>query len=212
MKITKFEHSCLLVEMPAPTNRTTLFDPGGMSETSLDVSALQSLDDIVITHVHGDHISMPLIKQLVAKFPQVRITSTPEVVAQLQSECIKASTDPAEGMTFFDSPHEQVEPLFPQPQQIGVHYLDVLTHPGDSHGFNETKAILALPITGPWGSTIKAVTLALELKPQHIIPIHDWHWRDEARQQFYNNFEVLFNKEGITFHKMINGEPLTIYL
>jgi L-ascorbate metabolism protein UlaG (beta-lactamase superfamily) len=205
MKITKFVHACLLVETP---DRVALFDPGSMSAPNIDIDSLDRLDDIFITHIHGDHMDIPFIKKLVAKFPEVRITSTEEVVKQLADEGIKASSTPPEGVSFFDSPHESVKPLFDPPQEIGIHYLDVLSHPGDS--FSETKEILALPVSAPWGSTIKALNLALELKPKHVLPIHDWHWRDEAREQTYGMFERILGEQGITFHKLQTGQPVEI--
>jgi L-ascorbate metabolism protein UlaG (beta-lactamase superfamily) len=210
MKITKFVHSCLLVEMPPPVNRTALFDPGVMSEGALDVDKLEFLDDIIITHNHPDHMSIPLIKKLVAKFPEVRITTTPEAAKQLEAEGIKATTEESTGIVFFDSPHEDVGPVYPQPEEIGVHYLDLLTHPGDSHSFNEAKTILALPMTGPWGAMIKAVNLGFELQPKYIIPIHDWHWSDDARNSTYNDMERLFKDKGITFFKMETGVPVVV--
>ena len=196
--------------MPAPQNRTVLFDPGMMSEASLNVDKLMYLDDIVVTHGHGDHLSLQLIKELVAKFPKVHITAPQEVVAQLEQENIAANSEPGNGMTFFSSPHENVEPLFPTPQQIGVHYIDLLTHPGDSHSFTETKAVLALPVTAPWGSTVKAVNLALALKPKYILPIHDWHWRDEAREQMYSAMTELFGAHNITFIPLKTGQPAVL--
>lgn len=208
MKITKLVHSCLLVEMPAPVNRTVLFDPGSYSP--VDVDKLEFLDDIVITHQHSDHMDVNLIKRLVAKFPEVRILGPDDVVSQLNALGINASTEPPEGMELFDSPHESVAPLFPQPDEIGVHYLDKLSHPGDSHSFRETRAVLALPVQAPWGSTIKAVNLAIELKPKYVLPIHDWHWRDEAREGMYGGIEQALAKEGITFLKLKNGEPVTL--
>lgn len=207
MKFTKYVHSCLLVETP---ERAALFDPGMMSEAALPVEKLDRLDDIVVTHEHGDHLSVPLLKQLVAKFPQVRITTTPEVVAALGQEGITARHTPPEGMVFFESPHEDVRPLFNQPEEIGVHYLDVFSDPGDSHSFTETKAILALPVTAPWGAAIKAIQLALELKPRYVLPVHDWHWSEEARQQMYGIFEQVLAKEGITFMKLETGRPVEI--
>ncbi len=210
MKITKFTHSCLLVEMPAPVNRTALFDPGSFS--TVDVGSLEYLDDIFITHIHGDHMDVELIKKLVAKFPAVRITTTPEAAAQLQEQGIQADVKAPEGVSFFDSPHEVIRPFFPvePPQEIGVHYLDKLSHPGDSHSFKETKAVLALPVQAPWGSTVDAARLALELKPKYVIPIHDWHWSDQARQSVYDRFEKTFGDAGITFIKAINGEPFVL--
>jgi L-ascorbate metabolism protein UlaG (beta-lactamase superfamily) len=210
MKITKFVHSCLLVEMPEPVNRTALFDPGSMSEEALDVDNLMYLDDIIITHEHGDHFSLPLVQKLVAKFPQVRITATEPVVQQLSAAGIKASSQESDGIKFFESPHESVEPMFPRPEEIGVHYLDLLSDPGDSHSFRETKQILALPVTAPWGATTKAVNLALELKPKYVLPIHDWHYRDEARTSTYDRLETVFAEHDITFCKLETGTPVVI--
>ncbi|HET7320658.1 MAG TPA: MBL fold metallo-hydrolase [Candidatus Saccharimonadales bacterium] len=210
MKITKLVHSCLLVEMPEPVNRTVLFDPGQMS--TVDVSTLQYLDDIVITHEHGDHIDVAVVKQLVQKFPEVRILTTGPVTEQLKGQGITATTEPPEGMELFTSPHENVQPLFPVPEQIGVHYLGKLSHPGDSLGFSEAKTVLALPVQAPWqkGTPVDAYIKAIELKPKYVLPIHDWHWRDEARESMYNNLEQAFAKEGITFLKLKNGEPVVL--
>jgi L-ascorbate metabolism protein UlaG (beta-lactamase superfamily) len=209
MKITKLVHSCLLVEMPAPINRTALFDPGAMSTVSVD--SLEYLDDIIITHGHYDHFDLGLVKRLVAKFPKVRITAPDEVVATLNTESIPATSADSDGIELFKSPHEYGAPYMPEPpQEIGVHYLGELTDPGDSHSFTETKQILALPIQAPWGSTLEAVRLASELYPKIIIPIHDWHWRDEARQQMYDRLESLFAEQGIRFIKPLNGEPFVV--
>lgn len=207
MKITKFVHSCLLVETP---DRVALFDPGVMSTPNIQIDTIGRLDDIFVTHVHADHLDTGFIKQLFEKFPQVRLTSTNEVVAALAKEGITASSQPPEGVTFFESPHENVKPLFPQPENLGIHYLDALTDPGDSHSFTETKQILALPITAPWGSSIRAVNLALELKPKHVLPIHDWHWSDQARQASYDQYEQILGEQGITFHKLQTGQPVDI--
>jgi L-ascorbate metabolism protein UlaG (beta-lactamase superfamily) len=209
MKITKYIHSCLLVETP---DRVALFDPGVMSTPAIDIEAITKLDDIFITHGHADHYDTEFIKKLVAKFPDLRITATPETVTQLGEAGITANDQPPPGIKLFDSPHESVKPLFPQPEEYGYHYLDSLSHPGDSHSFKETKAILALPITAPWGSTIKALNLALDLKPKHVLPIHDWHWRDEARQQSYDMFERILGEQDIKFYKLQTGQPVEVNL
>lgn len=210
MKITKFIHSCLLVEMPEPINRTVLFDPGMMSEEALNAHNFEYLDDIVITHEHGDHFYEPIIERMVKQFPDVRILGPEAVVAKLAEQGIAGIADPPEGMELFTSPHADVVPLFDHPAQIGVHYLDRFTHPGDSHQFKESKEILALPVQAPWGSTVDAVKLALELEPEHVIPIHDWHWSNEARSVMYDMLEGLFKQHGITFYKMETGRPIVI--
>jgi L-ascorbate metabolism protein UlaG (beta-lactamase superfamily) len=212
MKITKFVHSCLLVEMPAPVNRTVLFDPGIFSEEALRAHNFEYLDDIVITHQHQDHMQLPLIQWLVGKFPEVRILAPSDVVVQLTDAGITASTQPSDGLILFDSPHEVIRPFFDSepPDEIGVHYLDKLSHPGDSHSFRETKEILALPVQAPWGSPNNAVKLALELKPKHILPIHDWHWSEQARAASYSSMQDVFSGQGITFHPLQTGVPIVI--
>src|SRR5262249_21273304 len=125
MRITKFGHSCLLVEMPGPDGRSALFDPGVFS--TVDVASLQRLDEIFITHNHSDHMDIELIKKLVAKFPDVRILATTEAVEELAGVGIKATNEAWDGVRLFDSPHESVEPLFVTPQEHGIHYLDTLT-------------------------------------------------------------------------------------
>jgi L-ascorbate metabolism protein UlaG (beta-lactamase superfamily) len=207
MKITKFVHSCLLVETD---DRTALFDPGMMSTKSIDVSKITKLDDIIITHEHFDHFAIDIVKEIVQKFPDVRITSTQSVVDKLIKENITAENKPSDGVVFFDAPHEKTYPLIETPTEIGVHYLDVLTDPGDSHSFSETKAILALPVQAPWGTSVNAVNLAIKLKPRYVLPIHDWHWRDEARKAMYDTFSNIFKQHGIEFFSLENGVPIEI--
>lgn len=57
---------------------------------------------------------------------------------------------------------------------------------------------------------VKAINLALELKPQHILPIHDWHWHDQARKSSYDRMEQIFSEQGITFHKLVDGQSVDI--
>jgi L-ascorbate metabolism protein UlaG (beta-lactamase superfamily) len=205
MKITKLGHACLLVEMP---ERTALFDPGHMSEVNVD--ALKYLDDIIITHEHGDHLNIELVKKLQEKFPDVRVKTPASLVSKLEGEGIKVVTDAVDGVEIFDAPHENVKPLFPYPDNIGIHYLDKLTHPGDSYQFNESKAILALPVAAPWGSTIDGVNLAIKLQPKYVIPIHDWHWSEDARHSMYDGIEQALKGAGITFCKVENGQPINL--
>lgn len=206
MKITKLGHSCLLVEMPDPVNRTVLFDPGVYSD--IDIESLQFLDDIIITHEHPDHCDQTVIKRLVEKFPKVRVKTPATLVPKIEG--VTVTTDAIEGIEPFQAPHEGHPPLMQPPENIGYHYLGKLTDPGDSHGFTESKEILALPVQAPWGSTDRAVQLALQLQPKHILPIHDWHWKDEVREQMYDRLEEIFGQNGITFHKLKNGEPIII--
>ncbi|MDB5185756.1 MAG: hypothetical protein JWL85_279 [Candidatus Saccharibacteria bacterium] len=205
MKITKLGHSCLLVEMP---ERTALFDPGVWSE--VDVDSLQYLDDIIITHGHGDHMEVNTIKAMQAKFPNARISGESSALQALSDQGVSVSQGIAEGVELFEAPHEPTEPLAPTPDNVGIHYLDTLTVSGDCIHFEETKAILALPLTAPWGATVDCVSLALKLKPQYVLPVHDALWHKEIREYMYDLVGKALEKEGITFIPLENGKPVNI--
>lgn len=208
MKVTKFVHSCFLVETPG---RSGLFNPGVYSAEALNLDAITKLDDILITHEHADHFSPELIQKVLAKFPNAKITSTTEVVEALAKLGITATDQPSDGIEFFDSPHESIDPFDVTPTNIGMHYLGLVTDPGDSHSFTQTQEILALPVQAPWGSTIGAVNLALKLKPKYVLPIHDWHWTEAARNWTYNKYETVLAAQGIKFFKLETGVPVEIY-
>ena len=207
MKITKYVHSCLLIETP---ERVGIIDPGIYSWESglLKIDDLVQLDDIIITHEHADHFHPPFVQALLAKFPNARITASSATAEQLAAEGVNSfSTESSEGIDLADVSHESMVPLAPPPKaNLIVHYLDRLTHPGDSHNFDETREILALPLTAPWGSLRRAAELGLELKPKTIIPIHDWHLNDIARVQAHERLEGFFKEHGINFVKLIDGE------
>lgn len=207
MKITKFVHACILVE---DAGRAALFDPGSFSEDALKAATLPSIGDIFITHEHNDHFSINAVQYILSKNPDVRITSTPSVVKQLEASHIRAQATPPDMAAFFVSPHEGHPPFLSPPEQIGVHYIDKFSHPGDSHSFTETKAVLALPITAPWGSTMAAVDVCLKVKPKFVVPIHDWFWQEQARKAMYDRFEQLFGQYEMTFLKLETGVPVDI--
>lgn len=210
--LTKFGHSCVLVEAEEQGKpRLALFDPGEWSSLPLDT--IPWIDDVFISHGHPDHIDMTKLQAILAKFPDVRITAPTEVVLALRQGGIVQAADVApEGTRLFIAPHEGHAPFLQPPEEIGVHYLGVYSHPGDSHSFAEAMPILALPVQAPWGSTMSAVDLALKLRPQYILPVHDWHWRDEARQGMYARLTALFAEQEMTFLSPVDGTPLSVGL
>jgi len=211
MRLTKYGHSCVLVEAQDGGNtRVALFDPGVWSRVPID--QLGQLDDVFISHVHADHCDAGQLRAMVAKFPHVRITATTEAVDLLRREGVAHADDTVpQGAQAFFSPHEEVRPFgTAMPEEIGIHFLDSYTHPGDSHSFHETRAVLAMPIMAPWGSTRRATELILDLKPRYVLPVHDWFLTDEARQWIYDGMTAALAPAGITFLRPEYGVPLEV--
>ncbi|HSX44987.1 MAG TPA: MBL fold metallo-hydrolase [Candidatus Saccharimonadales bacterium] len=211
MRLTKFVHACVLAE---EGDKVALFDPGSFSWDSglINIDNLNKLDAIVITHEHFDHFHLPAIQALVKKFPNVQIITTPSVVKQLSENGIQnASSEGNEFIKIFSTKrHAPLAPFGEAPENIAVHFADKLTVGGDRHDLEESKEILALTATAPWGSMLEAANMALKLKPKSIFPVHDWHWNDQARSGSYDMFESVFDRNQIKFIKTVDGQSFEL--
>ena len=209
MKISKHIHSCLLVE---DESKTILIDPGNYTfeEKGLDIGKLEKLDFLLITHEHPDHMHMPLIKEILEKFPQAQIISNNSVKKILEERGINATENVEHSMfNILKAPHELLlggrtaeNTLFNISQK--------LTHPGDSLKFDKTCEILALPIQAPWGSFVASVEKAALLKPKIVIPIHDWHWKAAARRRMSDMASQYLSEKDIDFRGLETGEEISL--
>ena len=99
-------------------------------------------------------------------------------------------------MQRFAAPHEDT-PLGPGPPNTGFHIAGVVSHPGDSHSMEETKAVLALACMPPWGSATDAAAAAQRLRPSVVLPVHDWHLSPDGRQWLYGLMARALEPAGI---------------
>jgi len=61
MKITKYPQSCLMIET---NNKKILIDAGGLKYEDKFLDSWKNVDLILITHKHGDHIKVDVLKEL----------------------------------------------------------------------------------------------------------------------------------------------------
>lgn len=207
MIISKRTHSCLIIE---EKGKTILIDPGSYTaqENALKADDLKKLDYILITHEHHDHMHLPLIKEILAKFPDATVITNKSAAATLAKEGIRTETSGNSMISITPARHEKI--LMQTPENIMFTIAGRLTHPGDSLNFENTTEILALPIQAPWGSFVNAIQKAAQLKPKTVIPIHDWHWKDEARIQLYKAAADYLKKKEIKFKAAEKGETIEV--
>lgn len=209
MKISKHIHSCLLVESEG---KVVLVDPGNYSYDSkaFDVQSLSSLDAIAITHEHMDHVYMPFLQEVLAKFPNTPIYTNSSVKKLLEKENIQnITTEGNDFISFQQVPHEKI--WFGNPvENVMITLFKKFATVGDSHTFTESPDILALPVTAPWGSTTAAVEVALKVKPKVIIPIHDFMWKDDVRMGMYQRLKEFFGQHGIDFKAVETGDVIEV--
>ncbi len=208
IKIQKLADSCVRVEVG---DHSALFDPGfyPWEHDVLDLTSMPAPDRLLITHNHPDHLSIDFVQALVAAYPAMVIETNNEVVGVLDEAGISATTESASWTAQFTAPHEPT-PMGSQPQNVGFVVAGLFAHAGDSFTFDKAPAVLALPLLPPWGSTTQAVELAKRLKPQYIVPIHDWHLGERGKKWLYDMTKRVLATEGITVLPLADFETVTI--
>jgi L-ascorbate metabolism protein UlaG (beta-lactamase superfamily) len=167
--ITKLVHACLLVES---NGSRILLDPGIFTwqDERFDISMVEGVDRILITHEHADHVNANLVTAALERSNNAVVETTPALQEILGEQGIDAVT---KGTPRFSAPHERI-PTGPGPENIGFHVAGAVSHPGDSHSFIETMPILAMPFAAPWGSLVAGVDRTRLVNPTYVIPIHDF--------------------------------------
>jgi len=178
--ITKLVHACLLVE----SNGTrVLLDPGVFTpqDDRFDLSMVEGVDRILITHEHADHVNVDLVRSVLDRSNGAEVETTVSLAGILAEQGIEVVT---EGTPQFTAPHERI-PMGPGPENTGFHVEGVLSHPGDSHSFSESMPILAMPFAAPWGSLVDGVDRTKVVEPTYVIPIHDWFLSESGKDFMY---------------------------
>lgn len=181
MKITKFGHCCLLIEVG---EFRILTDPGNYNTTP----EVENIDVILISHEHQDHLHIDALKALLAKNGNAEVISHGGVgkildeagiahtlISDGEEKVIKGISIESSG-----TEHACIHHDLPKVQNTGFYINKTLFYPGDSFQ-NPEKAItiLALPVAGPWMKLEEAVEYAKLIKPKAVFPVHDGMLRQE---------------------------------
>jgi L-ascorbate metabolism protein UlaG (beta-lactamase superfamily) len=179
MTITKFGHSCLLIESD---NAKIMVDPGSFAKDHLDIEGIHA---ILITHEHGDHCDIPSVQSLVATNSDAQIYTNSAVVALLEKEGIVAQVvKDGESINIqgvevlvHDVPHEHIYEGIIPPANTGFLIAGRFYYGGDNVSTMPPQPveILALPTTAPWLKMNEAIDFAKEVKPKVCFPVHDGH-------------------------------------
>lgn len=181
MKITKFGHCCLLIEVGA---LRILTDPGNYNTTP----EVENIDVILISHEHQDHLHIDALKVILAKNGNAEVIShggvgkildeagiTYTLISDGEEKNIKGISIESSG-----TEHACIHHDLPKVQNTGFYINKTLFYPGDSfHNPGKVIAILALPVAGPWMKLEEAVEYAKLIKPKAIFPVHDGMLRQE---------------------------------
>ena len=211
MKLTKFEHSCLVLEKGGST---LVIDPGSFTTLLTDVNAVVA---IVITHEHADHWTAEQLERLLERNPKARILG-PAGVAQAASEfpveVVKdgdvVPIDPFE-LRFFGSKHAVIHSSIPIVDNVGVLVDGSLYYAGDSYTVPPVEVeMLAVPIGAPWLKIGDAMDYVLEIKPRRSFPVHDSVLSQIGKGMTRARIEIVTKQGGGEFFVLEAGESIDL--
>lgn len=172
--ITKHGHACLTL---SADGRTLLFDPGVFTPDAAQL--LDSVDAVLITHDHFDHLDVAVVGAALDRRPALPIFA-PAAVAALLPERRVAVVSP--GDTFqaaglevraVGGQHASIHPDMPPMANVG-YLVDGVYHPGDSYFVPDVDVdTLLLPTSGPWTKVGEAIDFVRSVRPRRSVQIHD---------------------------------------
>lgn len=176
MKITKFGHSCLLIE---EKKVRILIDPGSYSS---GFENLTNLDVILYTHEHSDHVNLDSLSKLLANNPKVQIRTNSGVGKLLASKNIpfklltNGQSEQFKGVKIqaIGEQHAIIHESIKCVDNTGYLIASKFFYPGDFLSVpSENVEVLALPIEAPWLKLGDAINYVSKIKPKTCFAVHD---------------------------------------
>jgi L-ascorbate metabolism protein UlaG (beta-lactamase superfamily) len=177
MKLTKYEHACVVLEKDGAA---VVIDPGSFSPEAAQIIA--GAEVILLTHEHMDHVNEAAINAALADRPGLRVygpaglsglfgAHADQFTAVEAGDALRlASFD----ITVHGAEHAVIHPDIPGIANVGYLVDGGLYHPGDAYFVPEVPVdVLLLPTSGPWMKLGEAADYVRAVRPQQIVQIHE---------------------------------------
>lgn len=211
MKITKRGHACLELEV---AGKKALIDPGVYTE---DVSGLENVVALVITHSHDDHCFEAQVAGIVKSNPGIKIFGTSEVAAKLSGFDVQTVyhgdfyQEQDFSFEFFGDMHQIIHESIPLVQNTGVMVNGQLYYPGDSYTTPEMPVeILACPTSAPWLKIGDVMDFVSAVKPKQSFATHNALLSDLGHDLNNGRVKMVTEELGGQFTYLQVGESLEV--
>ena len=212
MRLTKFGHSCLLVEEGGVR---VLLDPGSFSD---GFETLEGLTAVCLTHQHVDHVDPERVRPLLDRNPGVRVVSdegSAEALGEAGAdvEVVHDGDELALGglaLRVVGRDHAAVHPEVPVVPNVGYLLGGRLFHPGDALTMpGEPVEVLAVPAGAPWLKLADAVDYLRKVGPRVAVPVHEKVLSEVGISSHYRLLEQL-RGPGTAFEVLDDGRPVEL--
>lgn len=173
MDITRYGHSCLLVEDGAAR---LLLDPGAFSK---DFEQLRGLTAVLITHAHFDHLDVDRLRPLLEANPDAVVhcdEGSAAALGDLPHSVVRHgdTLDLGTSVDVLGSTHAVIHPDIPVIPNVGYLIGQRFFTPGDALTVPDAEVeLLGLPTAAPWLKLSEAVDLLRHVRPRRAFPVHD---------------------------------------
>lgn len=174
MKVTKYEHSCVVLE---EQGSRLVIDPGTFSKSFTDFS---NIAGVVVTHVHPDHFDLSCVLKILQANPEAFVYSVGAVSQELAGhphKTLKSGDREQCGpfhLAFFGGQHATIHESYPALDNIGVLVNNSFYYGGDSFQLPGVPVqVLAVPLSAPWMKVSEAMDYLVAVSPQVAFPMHN---------------------------------------
>jgi L-ascorbate metabolism protein UlaG (beta-lactamase superfamily) len=201
MRVTKHEHSCLIVEV---AGTQLVIDPGSFTTPLIDA---QNVAAIVITHEHPDHWTPEHLQRILERSPEARlfapagvIRAAPPELAFTESSAGATATVGAFSLHFYGSQHAVIHSSIPVVDNVGVMVNDELFYPGDAFTVPPVPVpTLAVPSGAPWLKIAEVMDYVAEIKPKRAFPVHEMGYSVSGKNLAFSRIQAVTEQGGGEF-------------
>jgi L-ascorbate metabolism protein UlaG (beta-lactamase superfamily) len=194
MRLTKYGHSCLLVE---EGQARLLLDPGTLSG---GFEELEGLTAVLVTHQHADHVDVRRLRGLLDRNPSVRVLCDEGSAEQLGTAgaAVEVVHDGDEldlggvAVAVSGRDHAVIHADIPVVPNVGYLVGGRLFHPGDAFTLpGQPVEVLAVPAGAPWLKVSEAVDYLRQVRPRVAVPVHEQVLSTAGKAIHYRQLEQL---------------------
>lgn len=212
MKITKYEHSFILLEQ---NGQQLILDPGTFTSA---LPKLHNVVGIIVTHEHSDHLSTEHLRTIAAAYPNTPLYAPQDVLSQLEDvDTTKVTAEAGATVTlgaftikFTGGNHAPIYKTSPC-ENVGVLVNSSFYTPGDSLDKpGAPVGILALPVSAPWLKTSEAMDYISETQPKTVMPVHDMLLSEIGKTVTYRWLKQATDDVGADWRVIQSGQSIDI--
>ena len=209
MRITRYGHSCLLVEQD---DARVLLDPGVFSS---GFEQLRGLTAVLVTHAHPDHLDVGRLRTLLTDNPDARLhvdEGSAGQLGDLSPTVVRHGDvlDPGVRVEVHGSTHAVIHDDIPRIPNVGYLVGGRFFTPGDALTVPDADVeVLGLPTAAPWLKLTEAVGLLRAVAPRLAFPVHDAVLTPPGRQIWFGQFAAL-GPDATTFEALASDAGLDL--